>query len=342
MKPSFPVVTSLCLAVVLISPFAAAVNVSQNASPGTSLPSSADIYYSYESMTSLLQGLAANHSDIMSIASTGTTYQGRTIWSAKISDNVGTEEASEPQVLFMGAHHGNEKPGAEVCIRFIKTIVDSYQTNATIHSLVDSTEIFVIPMVNPDGYATDTRKNQEPNHGPFGHRLRETSIGVDVNRNYGYEWNRYFFHLHLYRGATKIRDSSPEYRGPSPFSTAETQAVRSFVNSHTIKIAISYHTFGQDILYPWGDHRYPPKDVFTFLSIGENISNIDGYTLEQSIQLYPTLGDACDWMYGAKGIYAFTIELGTEYAPDSPAVLNSICTTHFEVNIQMLRMALTL
>lgn len=334
--------TSLCLCALLATPYVAALDGTQTIirSLGSS-SASADIYYSYESMTTLLQGLAANHSDIMSLSSIGTTYQGRTIWAVKISDNVNQEEG-EPEVLFMGAHHGNEKPGAEVCIRFIQTVVDSYQTNTTIHSLVDSTEIFVIPMVNPDGYAVDERKNQEPNHGPFGHRLKVTSIGVDVNRNYGYDWDKYFVHLRLYRGATKVRDSSPEYRGPSPFSTAEAKAVRDFVNSHNIKIAISYHTFGRDILYPWGSHRYPPKDVLTFLSIGENISNIDGYTLEQSIMLYPTLGDACDWMYATKGIFAFTIELGTEYAPDNPKVLSDLCTTHIEVNFEMCRYALTL
>jgi len=365
-KPLSRFIACLSLCILLVSPCAVAL---RSASPVDSFtpPVSSGAgspYHTYEAMTSLLQNLSSNHSDIMQLFSIGTTYEGRTIWAVKISSNV-TSEEGKPQVLFMGAHHGNEKPGMEACLRFIQYVAETYHMPDTdndhdgllnedpidgvdndhdgridedpsesyLHSLVNATEIYVIPLVNPDGYAADQRKNMEPNHGPFGHQATVTSIGVDINRNYGYKWYRYFFFLRLYHGATKLEDSSEAYRGPAPFSTAEAQAVRSFVDSHDISIAITYHTSGQDILYPWGYSRLPPRNVLTFLSIGENISLIDGYYLEQSIQLYPTLGDVCDWMYGTYGTLAFTIELGTSYAPDNPTVVDTMCWRHVGVNL---------
>jgi carboxypeptidase T len=363
MKNPIKVVASLCLIVLLVSPLAGALHGPQSS---VSMPSAvSSVYFTYESMTAMLQGLAANHSDIMSLFSIGTTYEGRTIWAVKLSDTVNQDEG-EPEILFMGAHHGNEKPGSEVCLRFIQYVTATYHMPDTdndhdgmlnedpidgvdndkdglidedpsesfVRTLVNATEIFVIPMVNPDGYAADQRKNQEPNHGWFGHKAKVTSSGVDINRNYGYKWNRWFLHPRLYFGSTKLKDNSEVYRGPSPFSTAEASAVRDFVNGHAIDIAISYHTFGGEILYPWGYTRLPPRDLNTFVAIGDNISHIDGYRVEQSIQLYPTLGDACDWMYGTKGILAFTIELGTStYAPEDPAEIDTICLEHIGVNL---------
>lgn len=256
MKLLLKIFAVCCLAVLFIGTLASAQQETAVTTLADSLTPSGP-YHTYENMTTMLQNLAANHSDIMELFSIGTTYQGRTIWAVKISDNVQQEE-NEPQVLFMGAHHGNEKPGTEVCLRFIQYLVDNYHASDkdpsgySVSTLVNDTEIYVIPMVNPDGYAADQRENKEPNHGSFGHSLFVTSYGVDINRNYGYKWYRYFLTPQLYLGSTGIRDFSTEYRGPYPFSTAEASAVRSLVDSHNISIAISYHTYGEQILYPWG------------------------------------------------------------------------------------------
>lgn len=290
-KPLFRLLTLLSLAFLLLSPFAVAQKtVSSTASNSPASSGAASVYRTYENMTALLQNLSTSHPDIMQVFSIGTTYEGRMIWAMKISDHVETSEG-EAQVLFMGAHHGNEKPSMELCLRFVQYVVETYHMPDTdndhdgmlnedpidgvdndhdgrldedpsesfLSGLVNATEIYVIPLVNPDGYAADQRKNMEPNHGPFGLDPDVTSVGVDINRNYGYKWYRYFFFPRLYFGATKWKDSSSEYRGPKPFSTAEAQAVKSFVDSHEISIAISYHTYGEDILYPWGYSRLPPE-----------------------------------------------------------------------------------
>jgi carboxypeptidase T len=302
-----------------------------------------ELYRSYDDMTEDLHRLAMDYSHIMSLASLGTTYEGRDLWFVKISDNVSQVE-DEPGVLFMGAHHGNEKPSYEVCLFFIEYLLEHYTNTSLpeVRDAVDSTQIYVIPMVNPDGVEAGTRKNRTPNHGSFGRATEITSIGVDLNRNYGYRWFRYFLLIPFYRGATSLFDKSEAYRGAQPFSENETQAIQQFMQTHEITLSISYHTYGGLILYPWGYTILPPKDRLVFISIGENISQINDYIWSQSVYLYPTVGDACDWMYATYGVYAFTIELGESFAPDDPVLLQEMYLNHTTVNLYVCQRALSI
>ncbi len=291
------------------------------------------LYHTYDQMVSLLQGLQMNHSDIMSVTSLGKTYEGRDLWMVKLSDHVGEDE-DEPEVLFMGAHHGREKPSYEVLIYFLQFIIDNYENGTGgVREVIDTTELFILPMVNPDGVEAGTRKNCAPNHGMFGLRKQVTSIGVDLNRNYGYRWFLYFLCPWRFSRTTSLTDSTNVYRGESPFSENETRAIKSFIETHQICILLSYHTSGELILYPWGYTKNPPKDKPLFVSIGENISKLNNYTLTQSINLYPTLGDDCDWAYGHHGILCYTLELGTVEATSNPQDLLDMCTDHVNVNL---------
>ncbi|HVQ00538.1 MAG TPA: M14 family zinc carboxypeptidase, partial [Candidatus Thermoplasmatota archaeon] len=174
-------------------------------------------YHTYQEMTDLLRSLEVNHSNIMSLSSLGKTYEGRDIWMVKLSDNV-TQEEHEPGVLFMGAHHGNEKPGYEVCLFFIQYMVDHYTNASTpeVRQAMDSTQIYLIPMVNPDGVEANTRKNMEPNHGPLGLSKEVTSYGVNLNRNYEDNWFLYYVFPIRYSLPFVYPDSSMNYRGPYP------------------------------------------------------------------------------------------------------------------------------
>ena len=326
------------------------------------------IYHTYQEMTDLLQDLEDNHSDIMSLTSLGKTYEEREIWMVKLSDNV-DEDENEPEVLLMGAHHGNEKPSYEVLIYFIQHIVENYSKENTdddgdglinedlidgvdndedglidedpsedrVREVTNNTEIYIIPMFNPDGVEAGTRKNRAPNYGPFGFSREITSYGVDLNRNYGYRWNFIWFFLFLfpkyYGGATSYRDGSIVYRGERPFCEAETKTIKQLVDAHDFEICLTYHTYGKLILYPWAYIILPAKDKQLFESIGEDIKKINNYTLGQGVYLYPTIGDACDWLYGRKGIIPYTIELGTSYAPGDPEVVKEMCITHVGVNL---------
>jgi carboxypeptidase T len=336
----------------------------------TSVSLESGIYHSYNEMTDLFIQLSEEYSDIMSLESLGVTFEGRDIWLVKLSDHVEVDE-EEPEVFLIGAHHGNEKPSYEVLIYFIQHMVGNYSKPNTdddgdgmvnedpidgvdndedglidedpsedrVREVLNSTEIYLMPMMNPDGVEAGTRKNQAPNYGPFGFQQEITSYGVDLNRNYGYRWMFLFIFPKYYLRSTHYLDSSNVYRGERPFCEEETKAIRVFVNTHDIQICLTYHTYGEWILYPWGHTTLPARDKQVFISIGEGIQAINQYVLAQSVNLYPTLGDTCDWMYGRKRIIPYTIELGQEYAPQNPEILKEMSHTHVGVNLYVCEQA---
>ncbi|MGF3554708.1 MAG: M14 family metallopeptidase [Thermoplasmatota archaeon] len=339
------------------------------------------IYYNYEKMTLLLQDLVSSYPDIMSLQSIGKTYEGRELWLVKLSDNVILDE-DEPGVLLLGAHHGNEKPSYEVIIYFIKYIIENYYkgnvdddkdgllneddfdgfdndgdglidedpSEDRMREVINNTQIFLIPMVNPDGVEFDeagSRKNRVPNHGPLGFKKEVTSYGVNLNRNYGYDWFYYYLFPLNYNLFFNMYDKSPNYRGPYPFSENETKAIKKFVETHKINFSISYHTFGELIFFPWYHTSMHTPDEDLFISIGENISKINKYRLlvgnDYKIPRFVgTLGTVENWLYGKFRIIAFTIELCETRAPTNPSIVLDTCYNNIGVILYICEKALSL
>lgn len=337
---------SVCLVFVMcfLVPFSHAIMIQ----PARSIPLDAYHYHTYQEFTDELHALQANHSDIMSLTSIGKTYEGRDLWMVKLSDNVALEE-HEPGVLFMGAHHGNEKPGYEVCLFFINYMIAHYDNSSTpeVRAAMDTTQIYLIPMVNPDGVEANTRKNCAPNHGPYGHRASITSYGVNLNRNYDDPWYLAYVFPVAYGLPFILPDSSFNYRGPYPFSENETKAVKAFAETHTISISISYHSYGEFIAYPWMHTTKQTPDEQLFRSVGENISAINHYELfvktKHLINRYGgTLGSSENWLYRARGVIAFTIEVCTTRAPTNPTVMYNTCMNETKVHLYLCQRAQTI
>jgi len=207
-------------------------------------------------------------------------------------------------VVFLGAHHAREWISVDVPLLIAKYLIEKYGVDSTITHLIDQAVIWVIPMVNPDGHQYSVlmdrlwRKNRR-NNG-------DGSFGVDLNRNYGYQWG----------GPGSSGDTFSEiYRGPSPFSEPETQAVRTFLEHQSPQALISYHSYSQLVLYPWGYTSQPAPDKALLdslaVSLAYQIQSVHGkkYTPGQSSTLYLASGDTTDWLYALFGVPAFTIEL---------------------------------
>ena len=236
-----------------------------------------------------------------------------TIWALKISDNVGTDE-DEPEVLFTANQHAREHLTTEMALYQLNELTSKYATDAKIKELVDSREIWIVPMVNPDGVEYDIatgsyrswRKNRQPNSG-------SSAVGTDLNRNWGFQWGCC--------GGSSGTFSSETYRGPSAFSAPETQRVRDFVNSRVvggvqqIKAHIDWHTYSELILWPYG---YTTADTTSTLTandraalarLGQNMAATNGYTPEQSSDLYIADGTINDWLWGQYKIFSYTFEM---------------------------------
>jgi carboxypeptidase T len=331
-------------------------------------------YFTYSTMTDFLVDLEEDYSEILSVETLGTTYEGREIWSVKISDNVNIDE-DEPGILLIGAHHGNEWPSFEVLLYFIGHLTDCYYKANTdddldgkinedpidgfdndldgyvdedpsedrVREAVNNTQIFLFPMLSPDGVEygdSGSRKNRVPNHGPFGFKDEITSYGVNLNRNYGFDWILYYlfpFNFHLMVNAL---DSSHNYRGPRPFSENETRAVKYLVENQNISLALSFHSYSEVMFYPWyhTTRKTPHED--TFLSIIYNMSKINKYRVYTGgdyiiPRLGGTLGTFENWAYGEHNILAFTMELCRTRIPTNPIVVLDACIKHVGVNLYL-------
>jgi carboxypeptidase T len=338
------IVAGFCLALILFTSFSSALTT-QSSSPILSEPYH---YHTYQELTDELHSLQENYSSLMSLSSIGKTYEGRDLWMVKLSDNVNQTE-DEPGVLFMAAHHGNEWPGVEICLFFIRYMVENYENNSLpqVRDAMNTTQIYLIPMVNPDGVMADTRKNCAPNHGPFGHSSSITSYGVNLNRNYDDPWFlAYVFPLRYYLPII-LPDSSFNYRGPYPFSENETKAVKNFAETHEFSISISYHSYGEFIVYPWMHTTKQTPDESLFRSVGENISSINNYYLsvkkDRLVPLYGgTLGSSENWLYREKGALAYTVEVGEERRPTDPQVFYDLCMTQTTVHLYLCQRAQTI
>ena len=253
------------------------------------------------------------HPDIVAISSIGKSYQGRDLWVAKVSDNVATDE-SEPEVMLNSLHHAREHLSLEQNLAVLRWLTEGYGTDARITKIVNTREIWIVFAVNPDGAEYDLtgspyrswRKNRQPNAGT-------TAIGTDLNRNYGYKWA-------CCDGSSSSKSSST-YHGSRAFSAPESRAIRDFMASRRIggqqqiKTAITFHTAGEQILWPYGYTKTDvPADMTTddqaaLAALGRKMARTNGYTAMQSSSLYVTDGDEIDWAYGHEHIFMYTFEL---------------------------------
>jgi len=263
-------------------------------------------YHSYAEMEADLADLAARYPDLASLTTIGTSLEGRRLSALKISDNPGLEE-DEPGVLLAGGHHAREWISVEVPFQMAKRLLEGYGSDPDIRALVDGCQVWIVPMVNPDGLEYSIRayrywrKNRRDNG--------DGTFGVDLNRNYACQW-----------GADDVGSSpdtgSETYRGPRAFSEPETDALRGLAAAHGFSSAVFFHSYGQTILYPWSwtSDPAPDRDALEALSrdLSGLIAAVEGrvYAYGQSgVALYVSNGDAGDWVYDRFGAPALTIEL---------------------------------
>ncbi len=263
-------------------------------------------YHSYSELEQDLFALEDSYPNLAKVSVIGESLEGRNIYALKISDNVNSDEA-EAEVLFTGCHHAREWISVEIPFLLGSYLLENYATDPQVQNLVNQSEIWIVPLVNPDGlyysihFYRYWRKNRR-NNG-------DGTYGVDLNRNYGYQWG------YDNTGSTPYTFSET-YRGPSAFSEPETQAIRDLFAQRNFNALISYHSYSQVILYPWGYTDQPSADDLLLEQIATDMStriqsvngNIYGY-MQSGESFYLTNGDTTDWSYGVYGIPSFTIEL---------------------------------
>ena len=272
-----------------------------------------EFYHTYAENLQVIDDAVAAHPEIAQRFSIGKSYEGREIWGIKISDNVGVDE-NEPEVFIHGLTHARERLSNEMALYIIGMLTDGYASNARIKAIVDSREIWIVPMLNPDGAEFDMsdghwhrwRKNRQRIPG-------STEIGIDLNRNWGYQWGCC--------GSGSAKPGSDNYRGWAPEVAPEVQAYEKFIDSRVvdgrqqIRASIGWHTAGRMVLWPYAYTKAdtPPDmsadDQLAMTALGQQLAALNGYTAGQGSDLYIVDGDQDDWAYHKYRIFAYTFEM---------------------------------
>lgn len=244
-----------------------------------------------------------------------TTEEGRPIYNLKISDHP-TDNEAEPQVLYTALHHAREPASMGQMLFFMWYLLENYNRDAEVKKLVDSRELYFVPCVNPDGYRYNQTTN--PSGNGFWRKNRamnqDNTQGIDLNRNYGFQWG--------YNDIGSSANGEAEtYRGESAFSEIETRALKELCIKHHFNIAVNYHTFGNILIIPWGYNDSLTKDNEEFNILAKDFTKYNQYNVGTATSTlnYQVNGVSDDWMYGdtiAKNkIFSFTPEVGPAFWP---------------------------
>lgn len=278
-------------------------------------------YHTYAETLSDLNAIVARFGQgtnaIAKVYNLGQTSEGRTIWALKISDNVATDE-NEPEVLVEANMHAREHITTEMALYLAHLLTNNYGKSTVVGqratTIVNTREIWIIPMLNPDGSMYDIsggvfhgwRKNRQT----FSY---SSKIGIDLNRNWSYKWNCC--------GGSSGNPGSARYRGNSPFQATEDQVLRDFVLSRRvggvqqITEVLNIHSYGEHVLWPYGytKDNIPPDmtvdDHNAFVAMGQKMASLNGYKAMQGSSMYIYDGDFIDWAYGDQHMFAFTWEM---------------------------------
>lgn len=250
-------------------------------------------YFTYAEACSALAALATHYPAIARLDTIGNSYGGHPIPALLVTANPGTAEA-EAVIRLVGAHHGNEKPSTEIVLHVAGFLCSRYGADPLVTRLVDSREFWLIPILNPDGHIAGTRTN---------------GAGVDLNRDYGYEWEDY----------------------AAPFTQPETRALRNLSERRIPTVEYEYHTTASYVNYLWDNHPADPPDSAWILTLARRyadstygssttrLSPINGYNW------YEVHGSGQDYLFGIYGCYAYTIET---QRPSTRARVDSICVAN--------------
>uniref|UniRef100_T1J4W0 Transporter n=1 Tax=Strigamia maritima TaxID=126957 RepID=T1J4W0_STRMM len=270
-----------------------------------------------------LDELAASHPNIVEVITIGKSYEGRPLKVIKIGDTQST--VKKPAIWIDAGIHAREWIAPAAATYIINQLVNNYAENS---ELSDDVDWYILPVVNPDGYEY-SHTNQR-----MWRKTRSPSVfnckGTDANRNFGFHWNRMFKAILLMlcnypqfisstEGGSSSNGCSDTFHGTKAFSEPETKAIANFIlkNKDTIKLYLSFHSYGQMWLTPWGYTSSLPSDYSDLTSLAKKataaLSKLykTSYKIGSSTNvLYVATGGSDDWAKGTAGIkYAYTVEL---------------------------------
>lgn len=267
-------------------------------------PSGYNDYHTYKEYVEEINNIVGASNGLARLVSIGSSSEGLPIYAVRVSNDSKNAD-SHPTLLVVGTHHAREHLSTETPLLILKKFVDNAKSDVNIRNTLTQKTLYFIPLLNPDGAIYDL------SGGKFQFWRKNTRIavpssgqrGVDLNRNYD---------ANFAGGGSSDNPGSETYHGPNAFSEPETTLMKNFIESKTkINFVLTFHSFSELILYPWGgkNEPVPQPDLKVFQKIASVIQGQTGYSPMQASNLYIATGDLCDWSYGKHSILCITIEL---------------------------------
>lgn len=280
------------------------------------------VFHTYEDLYRDMQDLADQYPELMELDTIGEAidqgqwkpdhpYNKRQLWNAHLTDLTNETGIDErPAIYIDGDHHGNEQAGVETAFLLVKYLVERYGTDERITSLLQTSHIYITPMINPDGNARDTRYNTR---------------GVDLNRNYPFHWTPDIDH------------------GSGPASEPEIAANVDFMRSIEPEIYLTQHTGIVLLIYAWSYTFDLPPDWPMYQMAGDAAAQEFGIPNNQaSSGLYTAMGTSKDFGYGDRLAPSWTFEVDEEqFNPVSDEPVEERLADMIEVNLRLMEYAAT-
>ena len=250
-------------------------------------------YHDYNELTTFLQNIATVYPNITKLESIGQSVQGRELWVMEISDNPGINEI-EPEFKYVANMHGDETVGRELSLYLIEWLVQGYGNNDRATNIINNTDVFIMPSMNPDGFENGSRYNAN---------------GIDLNRDFPDQFN----------------DPNNSTLGRQP----ETKALMEWTWEHSFVLSANMHTGALVANYPFdgpnsGSYSTSPDDnLFIHLSLAyanahPNMSS-GGFSngITNGSQWYAISGGMQDWNYVWENGCDITLEQNEVKWPNS-------------------------
>lgn len=270
------------------------------------IPGEDYFYHRYPEMTYELQELESNYPDVMKLTSIGQSYlQIRELWNVQITNFGDTSNIENRSKIYIdGGHHGNEYCSSETCFLLIKYLVENYGKDNYVTEILNKANIFLTPLINPDGIDHDTRYNTR---------------GVDLNRNYPYFWTQANTH------------------GSGPASEPEVANNVKFMEKHDFDLYLTLHTGIVYLIYPWGYGYDLPPDLALYYKVELDVEEKFGIRAGQSsTSLYNASGTSEDYGYGERLIPTFTFEVDNDqFLPGSTTPVQERLQLVFDICLYM-------
>jgi hypothetical protein len=248
----------------------------------------------------------------------------------------------KPRLFVTSAIHAREYTTAELVTRFAEYLVTNHGVDPDATWLLDEHEIHLMLFTNPDGRkhaetGASWRKNTNENYCSPTSSYR----GADLNRNFEFQWGCC--------GGSSGDSCSNTYRGPSPTSEPEVEAVQSYARSifpdqradeigaaapaDATGMYLDIHSYSELVLWPWGFTGTPTGNGTALQTLGRKLAFFNGYEPDQAIGLYPTDGTTVDFAYGDLGVAACLFELGNWFFEDCSDFESTIFPDNLEALI---------